>query len=113
MNLVADADNTKSILARQADEALPPKSSYSATLDLLRQVQETKAILDKPEVVRESRPVQSDAREAKVPAGVEKELTELKSAISKLSDGKSSEPAMKLEEELMPYKEILSGNDFC
>lgn len=112
LNLVADADNTKSILARQADEALPPKSSYSATLDLLRQVQETKAILDKPEVVRESRPVQSDAREAKVPAGVEKELTELKSAISKLSDGKSSEVAMKLEEELMPYKEILSGNDF-
>jgi len=112
LNLVADADNTKSILARQADEALPPKSSYSATLDLLRQVQEKKAILDKPEPVREARQVSSNERDVKVPADVEKELTELKSAISKLSDGKSSEPVMKLEEELIPYKEILSGNDF-
>ena len=112
LNLVADADNTKSILARQADEALPPKSSYAATLDLLRQVQEKKAVLDKPEPVRESRQVSSNENEVKVPADVEKELTELKSAISKLSNGKTSEPVMKLEEELIPYKEILSGNDF-
>ncbi|HPA62661.1 MAG TPA: flagellar biosynthesis protein FlhF [Spirochaetota bacterium] len=112
LNLVADADNTKSILARQADEALPPKSSYAATLDLLRQVQEKKAVLDKPEPVRESRQVSSNENEVKVPADVEKELTELKSAISKLSNGKNPEPAMKLEEELIPYKEILSGNDF-
>ena len=112
LNLVADADNTKSILARQADEALPPKSSYAATLDLLRQVQEKKAVLDKPEPVRETRQVSSNENEVKVPADVEKELTELKSAISKLSNGKTSEPVMKLEEELIPYKEILSGNDF-
>ncbi|HOU84204.1 MAG TPA: flagellar biosynthesis protein FlhF [Spirochaetota bacterium] len=112
LNLVADADNTKSILARQADEALPPKSSYAATLDLLRQVQEKKAVLDKPEPVRETRQVSSNESDAKVPADVEKELTELKSAISKLSNGKTSEPVMKLEEELIPYKEILSGNDF-
>ncbi len=112
LNLVADADNTKSILARQADEALPPKSSYAATLDLLRQVQEKKAVLDKPEPVRESRQVSSNENEVKVLADVEKELTELKSAISKLSNGKTSEPVMKLEEELIPYKEILSGNDF-
>ncbi len=112
LNLVADADNTKSILARQADEALPPKSSYAATLDLLRQVQEKKAVLDKPEPVRETRQVSSSESDVKVPADVEKELTELKSAISKLSNGKNSEPVMKLEEELIPYKEILSGNDF-
>ncbi|HOF34727.1 MAG TPA: flagellar biosynthesis protein FlhF [Spirochaetota bacterium] len=112
LNLVADADNTKSILARQADEALPPKSSYAATLDLLRQVQEKKAVLDKPEPVRETRQVSSNESDTKVPADVEKELTELKSAISKLSNGKTSEPVMKLEEELIPYKEILSGNDF-
>ena len=112
LNLVADADNTKSILARQADEALPPKSSYAATLDLLRQVQEKKAVLDKPEPVRETRQVSSNESDGKVPADVEKELTELKSAISKLSNGKTSEPVMKLEEELIPYKEILSGNDF-
>ncbi|MBP8082553.1 MAG: flagellar biosynthesis protein FlhF [Spirochaetes bacterium] len=112
LNLVADADNTKSILARQADEALPPKSSYAATLDLLRQVQEKKAVLDKPEPVRETRQVSSNESDVKVPADVEKELTELKSAISKLSNGKTSEPVMKLEEELIPYKEILSGNDF-
>ena len=112
LNLVADADNTKSILAKQADEALPPKSSYAATLDLLRQVQETKAILDKPEPVRETRHVASNDKDVKVSADVEKELTELKSAISKLSDGKSSEPAMIFEEELVPYRDILAGNDF-
>lgn len=114
VNLVADADNTKSILSRQSEEVVPPKDSYSATLDLLRRVQEKKTSSPEQPVRQEqTRKITEEALQESVSQNnIEKDLIELKNAVSKLAEMKIPDTIQTVEDELTPYRDILAGNDF-